>query len=293
MVLIADRPARRLDSFLSAQLTDLSRSRIQQLLASGDITVDGSPARAADAVRPGQRIDVRVQPRPDTTQATAEDLPLQILFEDEHLLCLDKPPGMVVHPAAGNWSGTLVNALLHHCRTLSSAGGPVRPGIVHRLDKETSGCLLVAKTDHAHQALAAQFAARTTTKIYLAVCRGPLRPPSGTIDAPLARHPIHRKIMAVSTRPGAREAVTGYRTLLQRGNLALVECRPLTGRTHQIRVHLKHLGHPICGDHAYGGGRSFPRHLLHAWQIEVRHPGDGRLLHFTAPVPDDFPFGPE
>jgi 23S rRNA pseudouridine1911/1915/1917 synthase len=208
------------------------------------------------------------------------------------LLCLNKPPGLVVHPAAGHWQGTLVNAILHHCADVSHGGHPLRPGIVHRLDKDTSGCILVAKNDTAHTALARQFAERTAQKTYLAVVRGRPRATSGVVTGAIARHPVHRQRMAISRRPDARAAETTWKVLHSAGNLSLLECRPKTGRTHQIRVHLKHLGHPIAGDRVYGGGADFPRQLLHAWKIAVDHPSTGERLDFEAPVPDDFPLQP-
>jgi 23S rRNA pseudouridine1911/1915/1917 synthase len=205
---------------------------------------------------------------------------------------LDKPPGLVVHPAAGHWQGTLVNAVLHHCAAVSSGGHPLRPGIVHRLDKDTSGCILVAKNDATHAELARQFAERSAKKTYLAVVRGRPRATAGSISGSIARHPVHRQRMAVSSKPGARAAETAWKLLATDGKLSLLECRPRTGRTHQIRVHLKHLGHPIAGDRTYGGGADYPRQLLHAWKLEIKHPRTGQDLAFCAPVPEDFPLQP-
>jgi 23S rRNA pseudouridine1911/1915/1917 synthase len=181
---------------------------------------------------------------------------------------------------------------LHHCRSLSSGGHPLRPGIVHRLDKDTSGCILVAKNDAAHADLARQFAARTAQKTYLAIVRGKPRTTAGVVTGAIARHPNHRQRMAVSQRAGAREAETLWKVILTSGQLSLLECRPKTGRTHQIRVHLKHLGHPIAGDRTYGGGADFPRQLLHAWKLAVTHPATSEPMIFTAPIPDDFPLRP-
>ena len=289
----ASQRAARLDRWLATQWPQLSRARWQKALAAGLVKLNGTTARASDSVAPGDCVEaVPPPPAAPPVQAAAEDIPLDILHEDDDLLCLNKPPGLVVHPAAGHWQGTLVNAILHHCGLVSSGGHALRPGIVHRLDKDTSGCILVAKNDAAHAALARQFAERTAKKTYLAVVRGRPRASAGAVHGAIARHPVHRQRMAVSRRPGAREAETAWRVLESAGNLSLLECRPKTGRTHQIRVHLKHLGHPIAGDRVYGGGADFARQLLHAWKIAVVHPTTGLPLELTAPVPADFPLQP-
>ena len=289
----ASQRAARLDRWLATQWPQLSRARWQKALAAGLVKLNGTTARASDSVAPGDCVEaVPPPPAAPPVQAAAEDIPLDILHEDDDLLCLNKPPGLVVHPAAGHWQGTLVNAILHHCGLVSSGGHALRPGIVHRLDKDTSGCILVAKNDAAHAALARQFAERTAKKTYLAVVRGRPRASAGAVHGAIARHPVHRQRMAVSRRPGAREAETAWRVLESAGNLSLLECRPKTGRTHQIRVHLKHLGHPIAGDRVYGGGADFARQLLHAWKIAVIHPTTGLPLELTAPVPADFPLQP-
>jgi len=220
------------------------------------------------------------------SEVAAESIALDVLFEDADLLVLNKPSGIVVHPAAGNRSGTLVNALLHRCAGLSSIGGKERPGIVHRLDKETSGCLVVALNDAAHRALAAQFAGREVTKIYLALAAGRFAKKSGTIEASIGRHPVQRKKMAVVER--GRAARTDYRVLDETDGGTLVECTLHTGRTHQIRVHLKHLGHPVLGDEVYGKRAGFPRQMLHAWKLGFVHPRTGARMNFLAPVPPDF-----
>ena len=220
--------------------------------------------------------------------AQAQEMPLELLFEDDFLAVLSKPAGMVVHPGPGHKGGTLVSGLLHHFGSLSQIGGVERPGIVHRLDKETSGCLVVAKTDTAHRSLAAQFAGREVGKVYLALVSGTPRRRSGVVDAPISRHPVNRKKMAVCAPGRGRAAVTEYRVLSSEGGVTLMECRPRTGRTHQIRVHLKHLGCPVLGDPLYGRRGSFSRHMLHAWKLEFRHPRDGRLLAFEAAVPPEF-----
>jgi 23S rRNA pseudouridine1911/1915/1917 synthase len=282
----------RLDRWLAARVEGLSRARIQALVASGDILRNGAPTRSSETLRAGDTLAVHI-PEPEPLAALQpEDIPLAILHEDADLLVLDKPAGLVVHPGAGNDTGTLVHALLHHCRDLSGIGGVERPGIVHRLDKETSGCLVIAKNDLAHHALAAQFADRTTEKIYLAIVEGAPKHKTGVIDKPIDRHAINRQMMTIAKPGKGRDAVTHYKVLASAGGLSLVECRPKTGRTHQIRVHLKHLGHPIVGDPAYGKRGKFERHLLHAWKLAFDHPRTGARLAFTAPVPADFPLVP-
>ena len=289
----ASQNAARLDRWLAGQWPEFSRARWQKALSAGLVRLNGAVARAADPVAVDDLIEAAPPPAAEPpAQAAAEDIPLEIIYEDADLLCLNKPPGLVVHPAAGHWQGTLVNAILHHCADVSDGGHPLRPGIVHRLDKDTSGCILVAKNDAAHAALARQFAGRTAQKTYLAVVRGRPRATGGVVTGAIARHPVHRQRMAISRRPGARAAETAWKVLQTEGNLSLLECRPKTGRTHQIRVHLKHLGHPVAGDRVYGGGADFPRQLLHAWKIAVDHPSTGERLAFQAPVPADFPLQP-
>lgn len=224
--------------------------------------------------------------------AIPEDLPLDVLFEDADLLVLNKAAGMVVHPAVGNWTGTVVNALLHHCEDLSIEGGEERPGIVHRLDKETSGCLVVAKNDRAHRSLSEQFAGREVRKIYLALALGRFKAARGCVQVPLGRHPVHRQKMAVMPAGKGREARTDWEVLGElevRGQrLTLVQCRLFTGRTHQIRVHLAHEGHGLLGDAVYGRKLFASRHMLHAWQLGFSHPRDNRWMQFTSPIPEDF-----
>lgn len=282
----------RLDRFATAQLPGLSRSRVQALILSGDILLNGASARASEALKAGDEIAVRIPESAPFTELQAEDIPLVILHEDSDLVVIDKPAGLVVHPGAGNATGTLVQALLHHCKDLSGIGGVERPGIVHRLDKETSGCLVIAKNDFAHQSLAAQFAGRTVEKTYLAIVEGTLRRGSGVIEAAIGRHRSNRQKMAVDLTGKGREAVTNYRVLAAADGLSLVECQPKTGRTHQIRVHLKHLGHPLAGDPVYGRRGRFERHLLHAWKLAFDHPRSGERVAFTSPVPADFPLVP-
>ena len=286
----------RLDRFLTEALAHLSRSRVQALIRGGHVRLNRRPAsKPAESLRTADVVAWEEPPLVETA-LVAETLDLAVLYEDDDLLVLDKAAGMVTHPAPGNEAGTLVNALLAHCPTLSGIGGERRPGIVHRLDKDTSGCLVVAKNDLAHRALAAQFAARTTEKRYLALVRGIPRVTAGTIDVPIGRHPIHRKKMAVTDAFNGRTARTDYRLLRplhtnpapDYGSAALVECRLHTGRTHQIRVHMKHLGHPILGDALYGGPRPPERQMLHAWKLAFVHPRTGAARHFCAPLPPDF-----
>ncbi|MEO5718083.1 MAG: RluA family pseudouridine synthase, partial [Chthoniobacterales bacterium] len=238
------------------------------------------PIRTGDVVR-------LIEPVVEEIEDKAEEIPLTILFEDDDLLVLNKPAGLVVHPGAGNQTHTLVNALLHHCTNLSGIGGKQRPGIVHRLDKETSGCLVVAKNDTTHHELARQFAEREVKKIYLALVAGTLKRPRGTIDAPIGRHPVQRKKMAIDQRKG-REAITEYRVLQSGAGVSLVECALHSGRTHQIRVHLHHLGHSIIGDSLYGKKGGAARQMLHAWKLGFTHPRTGERQFFEAPIPADF-----
>ena len=308
----------RLDRFLADALVHLSRSRVQVLIRDGHVRLNQRPAKPAESLRPADVVSWE-EPPAKPTALVAEALELPILYEDDDLLVLDKPAGLVTHPAPGHEAGTLVNALLGHCATLSGIGGEQRPGIVHRLDKDTSGCLVVAKNDLAHRGLSEQFAKRTVQKIYLALVRGVPRPARGTVDQPIGRHPVHRKRMAVVPPPRGRAARTDYRllqTLVLRetvaeesaitarpyipavtplttqkadGNkvISLLECHLHTGRTHQIRVHLKHLGYPILGDTLYGGPASAPRQMLHAWTLRFIHPRTGTKLEFRAPLPPD------
>ena len=284
-----ERAGLRLDRFLALELSDFSRSRLQALILGGLVRLNGQEPRAREAVKTGDVIRLTVPPL-EKIEALAEEIPLQILFEDEDLLVIDKPAGMVVHPGAGNQEHTLVNALLNHCETLSGIGGKERPGIVHRLDKETSGCLVVAKNDAAHRELSRQFAARTMKKIYLALVAGRLRKPAGVIDAPIARHPVHRQRMSVARNSRGRSAVTEYRVVRTGPEMSLVECVLHSGRTHQIRVHLHHLGHPVIGDKVYAPklAKTFPRQMLHAWKLGFAHPRTAQWSEFEAPLPADF-----
>lgn len=279
----------RLDRFLALTLPDFSRSRLQEMIEKGFVRLNGQEPRTRDLVRTGDAIALEI-PVVEKIDANPEAIPLQILFEDDDLLVLNKAAGMVVHPGAGNQEHTLVNALLSHCTSLSGIGGKERPGIVHRLDKETSGCLVVAKNDATHRDLSGQFAARTIQKTYLALVAGRLKKASGSIDAPIGRHPIHRQRMSIAKTSRGRSALTEYRVLKSNQEMSLVECTLHSGRTHQIRVHLHHLGNPVLGDKLYAAktAKAFPRQMLHAWRLGFVHPRSGEEKTFEAPPPADF-----
>jgi 23S rRNA pseudouridine1911/1915/1917 synthase len=283
----------RLDQYLHAQLPDQSRTRLQGLVKDGGILLNGKTAKPNAALKLGDHITVEI-PEPVPTEVCPQDIPIQILFEDEHLVVVNKAEGMVVHPAAGNPDGTLVNALLFHCKNLSGIGGELRPGIVHRLDKETSGCMVVAKHDLAHTRLSEAFSNRHLTKLYLAAVNGVPARDSGRIEDRIGRHPVDRKRMAVVVREDAgKEAVTEWERLSVHEGCALVLCRLLTGRTHQIRVHMREeLQTPILGDTIYAQPQrqlvKTPRLMLHAWKLEFTHPITGKEMKFEAPVPEAF-----
>jgi 23S rRNA pseudouridine1911/1915/1917 synthase len=290
-------PSGRLDLFLRDRFPAASRGALQRLIEEGHILVNGRRVKPTHAPRAGEQVQVH-WPEPKSAVAEPEAMPLSILFEDEVLLVLNKPAGIVVHPAAGHEKHTLVNALLHHCAgELSGIVGVARPGIVHRLDKETSGCLVVAKHDESHVALSAQFAGRKVEKVYDAIVCGEMQRNEGEIHAAITRHPSHRKRMAVSDDVG-REAWTTYRVIERLRNATFVEAALHTGRTHQIRVHFQHIGHPLLGDRVYGQrqnrrfeelvGFAAPRVMLHARQLGFVHPRTGKWLCFQAPRPEDF-----
>jgi 23S rRNA pseudouridine1911/1915/1917 synthase len=291
------RPLERLDVYLRKVFPAVSRGTIQRLIEEGHIRVNGEMVKPTHHPHAGEQIEV-FWPDARPAEAQPEEIPLDILFEDTDLIVLNKPAGLVVHPAAGHEEHTLVNALLHHCAgQLSGIGGVARPGIVHRLDKETSGCLVVAKNDAAHIGLAEQFAGRTMEKIYHAIVCGEVPRESGNVRAAIARHPTHRKRMAVTDGTG-REAWTSYRVLERLRGATLMEAGLHTGRTHQIRVHFQHIGHPVAGDATYGGrqnrrlaeltGYNAPRQMLHARQITLVHPRKKKKLTLEAPWPEDF-----
>ena len=289
----------RLDKAL-AEATDLSRERVKALISQGNVEVGGQTATSASAKVQAELSFIIHIPPPDDPQALPQAIPIDVIFEDEHLIVVNKPAGMVVHPAAGNRDGTLVNALLHHCKgQLSGIGGVARPGIVHRIDKDTSGLLVVAKSDAAHEGLAKQFADHSIERLYLAVCNGFPTPAQGTIEGRIGRSDANRKKMAVlpdgSTR--GKHAVTHYRTIKRLNHSALIECRLETGRTHQVRVHLASIGHALLGDPAYGRANAqirpvlkdlgFARQALHAANLGFKHPVNGNFLQFGSELPAD------
>lgn len=287
----------RIDKYLAGVLDGLSRTCVQRLIAGGRVLIDGRPAsRPSEPVEPGRVIDVTL-PGPEPGGVPAEDLPIEILYEDRDLVAVNKPPGMTVHPSGALRTGTLVNALLFHVRDLSGVGGELRPGIVHRLDRATSGVMLAAKNDAAHQALSAAFKAREVQKTYWAVVHGDWPGGEGEIDAPVGRHPANRKLMCV--RPDGRASITRFRVLKRGLGGMFLEVSPLTGRTHQIRVHMKHIGRPIAGDAAYQGKtprrgqlegffREYPGIGLHARSLRLRHPSSGAEVYFEAQCPAVF-----
>ena len=291
----------RLDAFLSRgdeSFPALSRSAAAKLIAEGNVTLNGKPADKNDRLNPGDEIQLTL-PEPEPIDAAPEDIPLDIVYEDQDLLVVNKPSGMVVHPAPGNPSGTLVNALLYHCRgELSGINGALRPGIVHRIDKQTSGLLVVAKTDEAHKKLAAELEGHHITREYHALVQGGFANDTGTIDLPIGRHPVDRKRMAV-IRDGhtSRPAVTHYTVAERFGDVTYLVLQLETGRTHQIRVHLSSIGHPLLGDTTYGGGKTaFERkheklldgQCLHAARLTFTHPRTGETMTFSCPLPPDF-----
>ena len=312
---IAENPPARLDKALARDVPEeaaLSRTRLAKLLEAGLVTLDGAVVSDPKAkVAEGADVVIEV-PVADESHIGPEDLPLDVVFEDDDLIVINKPAGMVVHPAPGTPNGTLVNALLHHCGdSLSGVGGSKRPGIVHRIDKDTTGVLVVAKTEPAHKGLSELFATHTIDRTYLALTRGAPRPGAGTVESDIARSPRDRKKMAVVPDGEGRHAVTHYKTLETYGEIskvearpaaALIECRLETGRTHQIRVHMAHIGYPLVGDSVYAGRlkvprgasgtlietlRSFPRQALHAGELGLIHPQHEDYMHWQAPLPDD------
>jgi 23S rRNA pseudouridine1911/1915/1917 synthase len=298
--LIADDSATdlRMDRYISTA-TGLPRSQIQRLIKADRVLVDGRHPKASATAHPGQHISLSIPP-PQPSTLTPEPIPLDILYEDTDILVLNKSAGLVVHPAPGHQTGTLVHAILHHCLDLPGIGEERRPGIVHRLDKETSGVIVVAKTDTAMASLATQFKGRRVKKTYIALVHGEVKQPEGKIEADIGRHERDRKRMAVCTRKG-REAVTIYRVMKLFNGSTLLQLQPHTGRTHQIRVHLSAIGHPVVGDKLYGGRRErkwrmesgewrveAERHLLHAWKLGLFHPRTDEWMEFEAPLPLDF-----
>ncbi|MBQ6380300.1 MAG: RluA family pseudouridine synthase [Clostridia bacterium] len=280
----------RLDVVVSSYFSDVTRSRAQQLIAQGDVSVNGKEQSKNYKVKAGDRLSIHT-PQPKPIETEPEDIALDIRYEDEDLLVVNKPKGMVVHPAAGHENGTLVNALLHHCgKSLSGINGELRPGIVHRIDKDTSGLLVVAKSDFAHQSLARQIKAHTFTREYEAVVYGNLKTNEGTVEAPIGRHPTHRKKMAV-TEKHARHAVTHYEVVERYEGFTHVRLRLETGRTHQIRVHMAHIGHPVAGDPLYGPKKVITflnGQCLHARLLGFDHPRSGRYVEVDSELPEYF-----
>ena len=284
----------RLDKTLAELMPDLSRAQWQRLIKEGLVLVDGKPAKASLRLSGDELIEAQI-PEPVESSLIPEDIPLDIRYEDDDLVVVNKPAGMVVHPGPGHSSGTLVNALLAHCPDLTGIGDTKRPGIVHRLDKDTSGLILVAKNDRTLRKLQAQFKERAVSKRYIALTEGQIQPPAALIDVPIGRDPAQRKIMTVISPDSpraqsarARDAQTHYETLENYDDFSLVECTPVTGRTHQIRVHLAYIGYPIVGDKVYGRRKQrlrIDRHFLHAAQISFKRPEDDALLTMTAELP--------
>ena len=301
--ILPEQTHQRIDYFLSRQDLNLSRSRIHKLLETQQVTVNGLPIRKASYLLHPKDLITITLPEPEKSKILPEDIPLDIVYEDESIIVVNKPAGMVVHPAAGNYTGTMVNALLHHCRFLSGIGGVTRPGIVHRLDKDTSGLLVVAKTDSAHLNLSEQIKARTVKKIYRALVYGIPTPAEGHIKTYIGRHRADRKKMSTTTKKG-RLAITYYKVEENFSDYALLQILLQTGRTHQIRVHLSSIKHPVIGDSVYGYRRLPPytkrypqvhqaitqlkRHVLHAHVLGLVHPEQKKYLEFTAPLPDKF-----
>ena len=283
----------RLDVFLTGQMPEFSRSHIQKLIASGQAWVNGVNRKGNFKLKPNDVVELEV-PEPEQVAILPEDIPLDILYEDKDIIVINKARGMVVHPAPGVYSGTLVNALMYHCQDLSGINGEIRPGIVHRLDKDTSGVMVAAKNDAAHVHLASQIQAKTAFRIYQALAWGNIKEESGIIRGDIGRHPVDRKKMAVVQENG-KPATTHFRVLERYGEATFVECRLETGRTHQIRVHMAYIGHPLLGDPKYGtdkkgrvrGSFAIQGQALHSMSLELTHPVTGERMKFHAPMPED------
>lgn len=299
-VVTDEQAGARLDAFLAAQLADVSRARVKRAIEAGDTLVDGRMAKPSEKLRAGQRIEIEIAPAASLAELALEDVPLDIVFEDEQIAVINKPAGMIVHPGAGVARGTLANALAFHFQKLSARGGALRPGIVHRLDKDTSGLIVVAKTEAAHENLAEQFRRREVFKLYLALVHGVVRGDVGRIEESIGRDTARRTRMAIlPIGRGGREALTIYRVRQRFERFTLLDVEIKTGRTHQIRVHLAHIKHPVVGDETYGGGRdktisdttlrarvsALKRQFLHAARLKFHHPQTGAPMRFDAPPP--------
>ncbi len=283
-----EQPGERLDVFLTRMMPELSRSHIQKIISAGGSLVDGQARRASYPLSPGEEV-LFLLPEAQAVDIVAEDLPLDILYEDADIIVINKARGMVVHPAAGVFSGTLVNALLAHCTDLSGINGDIRPGIVHRLDKDTSGVMVAAKNDAAHISLSEQIRTKVAQRVYSAIVTGDIAEPAGVIHGAIGRSPKDRQKMAVVTRNG-KDATTHFRVLEHFGRYTLVECRLETGRTHQIRVHMTYIGHPVLGDPIYGKKKcpfAIRGQALHSRTLSLLHPVSGERMQFTAPLPED------
>lgn len=286
--LVQDDAKSRIDKYIAEQLEgEASRSQVQLWIADGNVRVNGSPVKANHKVTAGDRVDLAI-PEPEAVEIEPEDIPLDVAYEDADVIVVNKPRGMVVHPAPGHASGTLVNALMHHCRDLSGINGELRPGIVHRIDKDTSGLIMAAKNDKAHASLAAQLKEHSVTRRYYAVVHGNISHDQGTVDAPIGRDPQDRKMFTVTDR-NSKHAVTHFTVVERFGDYCLLELQLETGRTHQIRVHMKYIGHPLVGDPMYGRskGLKMDGQALHAAVLGFVHPSTGEYMEFTAPMPDD------
>ena len=284
----ADRDGERLDVFLARMDETLSRSRVQRFIADGHVMVDGKTPKASQRLSEGATVAVEM-PEPEATDILPEQIPLDILYEDEDVIVVNKARGMVVHPAAGVSRGTLVNALLAHCKDLSGINGALRPGIVHRLDKDTSGVMIAAKNDAAHRSLAEQIQQKTAKRVYWAILTGNIAEEEGVIHGAIGRNPKDRQKMAV-VRENGKDATTKFRVLERFGTYTLVECRLMTGRTHQIRVHMAYIGHPVVGDPKYGAKKcpfSIEGQALHSKTLMFTHPRTGEKMEFEAPLPED------
>ena len=290
LTLTADREGERLDAFLARSVPDLTRSAAQKLLEDGAVTLSGRPGKKNDRTVVGIKVSLTL-PDPEPLDVLPQNIPLDVVYEDDDVIVVNKPVGMVVHPAPGHPDGTLVNALLYHCgSSLSGINGVLRPGIVHRIDRDTSGLIIAAKNDRAHLALAAQLQDHTLARVYEAVAVGSLKEDSGTVDAPIGRHPVDRKKMAVDRKNG-RPAVTHWSVLARYPGYTRVECRLETGRTHQIRVHMASIGHPLLGDVVYGSKKPFPGlagQCLHAKRLRFLHPSTGEPVEVECPLPQWF-----